>query len=154
MKIFTVILLLSSNISLAQSNSRQVASQFDKFALQPAIEWASYLVEPHFQDSNFNKILSNRYANNEINCSLPIILGLNHTDKLEYIKKESLDDDMLYPLIDPMIDSLGNAPAFDRYLYKEKIDSTLFTQMSITEILYIENKQLKSCKMFYFFSFF
>ena len=58
MKQLTILLLLVSNLSFAQTNSRQEPSQFDKFINLPQLEWAAYLTDTiRFTDPPLNKLL-------------------------------------------------------------------------------------------------
>jgi hypothetical protein len=140
------ILIIACIFSLrtaAQYEQQNKPTQFDKFINLPGIEWAAYNYDTiRFDKINFNKLLVLRFTKNEIKTTLPIL----RTDHIDYLDKKSIDKERLYQQGDPLplIDSAGNIIANTIKENPQFVDTTPLTITDITQILYIENKTLKS----------
>jgi hypothetical protein len=127
----------------AQYQQQPRPTLFDKFITQPGIEWAAYNYDTiRFDQINFNKLLVLRLTKNEIKAALPIFKA----DYVNYLNKRSVDKESLHTHVDviPMIDSAGN---IIHTTFEEKtqiVDTSSLTITDINQILYIENKTLKS----------
>ena len=143
MKQLTLLFLLFANIASAQqANFEQGSSQFDKFVIDPKVEWASYYYDTlKFVNAGFNKILTDRFEKNEIKASWPIMFDFNKNRPIEFTSKKVMDrllthhGDLL-----PIYDSLGNPIK----TIPKKLSPPLGDITDITEIIYIEKGQLKS----------
>jgi hypothetical protein len=109
----------------------------------PSIEWAAYANDTiRFEKSNLNKILANRLAKKEIKVSLPIYSGIPEANHINFSSKSLIDERSTYRTI-------ATASAQDtmniRYsIIKTEIDFDSPTITDLTQIIYIENKTLKS----------
>ena len=144
MKKLTVILLLLSKISFAQPGSQQKPTQFDKFIIKPEIEWAAYINDRIiFANPSLNKLLLLRLDKDEVKAALPVWNGSSEAVEIRYLAKSIIDTAVLFPHNTlAMFDSLGNQAKVEIIPYK--LDTATFTLTDITQILYIENNQLKS----------
>lgn len=145
MKKLTAIFLLLSNGLLAQVPTGQKATPFDKFISKPEIEWAAYINDTvRFKKVNFNALLLKRLTAGEIRASLPVGSGSYQADKISYLNKKEIDDKILYTKNRVAVfDSTGNMVR-EEERRSDNFDTTLFTLTDATQILYIENGQLKT----------
>jgi len=144
-KKFVVIFILLSNVSFSQNLPKP--TQFDTFITKPNIEWAAYANDTiRFEEKSFNKLLFQRMEREEIKVSLPVWSGSNDANYISYLKKDSLNEEVLYPLhrFGSMIDSNGNNILPSPPIEPFKIDTTAFTVTDVTQILYIAGGKLKS----------
>ena len=143
-KILAVVSLFLFSDLAAQVASRP--TQFNRFINKPSVEWAACLnVQATFDKEPLNRILAERLARNEIKASLPLYSGLNDATAITYLTRDSIDNVMLYPSsMLPRYDSAGNELPFDRQSLKSKVTVDSLIQTSLTEILYIENSELKT----------
>ncbi len=144
MQKLTTILLLLSNTCFAQLPTQQRATQFDKFINKPEIEWAAYINDTiRFERVNLNNLLLTRLSKNEIKASLPVGSGTFQTDQIIYKNKKDIDKIKLPVDEIPVFDSLGNQVSTAK-ISRVTIDTANFTLTDPTQILYIENGQLKT----------
>jgi hypothetical protein len=140
----TILLSILGNQILAQH--QPIPTQFDKFINQPSIEWAAQANDTvRFEKYDLNKILLLRLVKNEIKASLPTYSGISDANHIGYISKDSIDKMLLYPAcILPIYDSSGLTIGNKEKMEPYKIDTFAYTLTDITQILYIENGELKS----------
>lgn len=126
-KQLTVLLLLLSNVSIAQNKYQP--TQFDKFINKPAIQWAAYASDTfNFDRADLNNLLLNRLTKKEIKASLPLESRTTSVNNIKYIPLDSINN--VY---------FGAATGMDN-----KIDTARFLVTEITQILYVEKGILKS----------
>ncbi len=137
------ILLLLSNASFAQLPTQQIVTRFDKFINKPEIEWAAYINDTiRFESLSLNRILLTRLAKEEIKASMPVGSGSAEADQIKYSKKKDIDL-IKFPVNEIAIfDSKGNIVRTEHSV--QKIDTASFTLTDATQILFIENGQLKT----------
>ena len=143
--LIAVLFLLIGNNCFAQYSP--TPSQFDKFIIQPSIEWAAYVLDTvRFSKINLNKLLFERYKTNNIKVSLPLLNGASETNHISYVTGDSLDDLVLYPMhrFGSMYDSNGNLISPVPPIKPYKIDTSGSNITNVTQVFYIENGQLKS----------
>ncbi|MEP7254307.1 MAG: hypothetical protein ABI666_00955 [Ferruginibacter sp.] len=137
------ILLLLSNASFAQSPTQQIVTQFDKFINKPEIEWAAYINDTiRFENFSLNKLLLTRLAKNEIKASMPVSSGSAEADQIKYSKKKDIDLIKFPGNEIAVFDSTGNLVRTEHR--SQEIDTASFTLTDATQILFIENGQLKT----------
>lgn len=143
MKKLTALLLLFSNAVHAQLPTQQKLTPFDKFISRPEIEWAAYINDTtRFENINLNKILLLRLAKNEIKASLPVGSGTSQAGQIKFSTKKEIDAIKFRSDEVAIFDSLGNMIRTEHR--SPGIDTSSFTLTDVTEILYIENGQLKT----------
>ncbi|MGC4104657.1 hypothetical protein [Ferruginibacter sp.] len=145
MRTSIILLCLLCNQAMAQ----QIPSptQFDKFINQPSIEWAAYVNDTvDFEKTGFNKLLTDRFGKKEIKATRALYHGSTTTDPLEYLSKRSIDSNILYawPHSMMLFDSVGNAIATTETVKPYTIDFSAFPITDVTQIIFIENGQLKT----------
>ena len=144
MKKLTLLFLLFNYPSFAQLPLQQTPTQFDKFINSPAIEWAAYINDTiRFDNPGLNKILSLRFAKNEIKASFPVGSGSYQANQIRYEKKKEIDHMTVHPHDMPIYDSAGTLAGKNK-MERDKIDTPDFTLTDVTQILYIQNGQLKT----------
>jgi hypothetical protein len=139
MKKLTTLLLLLSNSIFGQ----QKATPFDKFISKPAVEWAAYISDTvRFKKLNLNSILFTRLAKNEIRASLPVSSGTSETQQIRFLKKKDIDAVKFRGNEVAVFDESGNMTATENSL--PPLDTASLTLTDVTQILYIENGQVKT----------
>lgn len=135
------ILLLPCTVVFAQKNNQP--TPFDRFVYKPGITWAAYASDTfNFQNNNFNQLLLNRLAKNEIKASLPVESRTNDVQHIKYISKDAIDVNFYGPRVDTAMDETGNPISTQRPF--TPIDTAGFKLTEVTQILYIEKGILKS----------
>lgn len=143
MKKLTTLLLLLSNYCFGQQPSLQMATRFDRFINKPGIEWAAYISDTvRFEKVNLNKMLFTQLAKNEIKASLPVGSGTSETEQIRYLKKKEIDLIKFRGNEVAVFDESGNMTETKNSL--PQLDTASLTLTDVTQILYIENGQLKT----------
>ena len=140
-KKLTLILLLTSQVSFAQTNPKP--TPFDKFVNKPTIEWAAYASDTvNFTPADLNNLLLKRISKNEVKASKPVESRTDEANKISYSSLDSINQAFYGDRIDILMDSAGT-----QYFLKREIpekDSSNFKRTEVTQILYIEKGKLKS----------
>lgn len=147
-KILTAAFTVICSISFAQSPAKP--TQFDKFISKPSVEWAAYVNDQvKFDKEHLNKILLERLIKKEIRAALPVYYGINDSNPISYLNKDSagyLLPDPAFRLHLPEYDSSGNPvmPDLKNELPRNSINPDSLLLTDITQILFIEDGILKS----------
>lgn len=149
MKSFYTLLcfLLTSLLAVAQLPTLQKATPFDKFISQPPIRWAAYINDTvRFERYNLTRLLIEKFAKGQIKASLPVGFGSADAMQVKYLRKEAIDAIKFPMLADTIAGYVGDQPDAVNYTIRRRIplDTSRSLLSDITQILYIENDQLKS----------
>ena len=144
MKKLTPLLLIISNLAFAQLPTQQRTTPFDKFVAKPEIEWAAYISDTiRFEKPNLNKLLLIRFGKNEIKAAMPVGSGSEEADIIKYKKLAAVDKIKFAEMMVSVYDSLGNFVRTET-IRRGLMDTASFTLTHATQILYLENGQLRS----------
>jgi hypothetical protein len=155
MKLLLAFLFLSIlHTCFSQDNYQgEKPSVFDTFIKRSTIEWAAFADDTvRFNTPNLSDLLIKRMENREIKTMYPIRRDdyiRNYYDyyTLPFIEFTTTKENhqMFYPCcIDYMYDSLGRVLGDTVQKPRRKIDDRTYDLLWATQILYIENGQLKS----------
>lgn len=143
------VLLIFHASAWAQAPSTQVPTPFDRFIASPAVTWAAYINDTvRFHDFNLTKLLIEKFSAGKIRASMPVGFGSDDARRLKYCSKRYLDRQKFGSMVDTIPSNDDLYPAKAGYLTENRYAPSLDTSKSlltdITQVLYVENGQLKS----------